>query len=76
MDRHTSLCAYWCHRRQWGGLLLSGFSLGYALTPPWSIEELNDACFVARDHNGQQLACVYFRERLKEKPAVGRGGGS
>jgi hypothetical protein len=21
--------------------------------PPWSIEELNDACFVVRDHNGQ-----------------------
>ena len=23
--------------------------------PPWSVEEL-DACFVVRDHNGQQLA--------------------
>jgi hypothetical protein len=21
--------------------------------PPWSVEELNDACFVVRDHNGQ-----------------------
>jgi hypothetical protein len=45
----------------------------------------NDASFVVRDHDGQQLACVTFREsaerktfenRLKEKPAVGRGGGS
>ena len=27
--------------------------------PPWSVEEL-DACFVVRDHNGQQLAYVYF----------------
>jgi hypothetical protein len=29
--------------------------------PPWSIEELNDACFVVRDHDSQQLAYVYFR---------------
>ena len=27
--------------------------------PPWSIEEM-DACFVVRDHNGQQFAYVYF----------------
>jgi hypothetical protein len=27
--------------------------------PPWSVEEL-DECFVVRDHNGQQLAYVYF----------------
>ena len=27
--------------------------------PPWSVEE-QDACFVVRDHNGQQLAYVYF----------------
>jgi hypothetical protein len=30
--------------------------------PPWSIEELNNACFVVRDHDGQQLACVYFED--------------
>jgi hypothetical protein len=29
--------------------------------PPWSVEELH-ACFVVRDHNGQQLAYVYFEE--------------
>ena len=28
--------------------------------PPWSVEE-SDACFVARDHNGQQLARLYYR---------------
>jgi hypothetical protein len=28
--------------------------------PPWTVEEYNDACFVVRDHNGQQLAYVYF----------------
>jgi len=29
--------------------------------PPWTVEEL-DACFVVRDHNGQQLAYVYFED--------------
>jgi hypothetical protein len=29
--------------------------------PPWTGEEL-DACFVVRDHNGQQLAYVYFED--------------
>jgi hypothetical protein len=27
--------------------------------PPWSVEE-PDACFVVRDHSGQQLSYVYF----------------
>jgi hypothetical protein len=27
--------------------------------PPWSVDEL-EACFVVRDHNGQQLAYVHF----------------
>jgi hypothetical protein len=29
--------------------------------PPWFVEE-QDACFVVRDHNGQQLAYVYFED--------------
>jgi hypothetical protein len=29
--------------------------------PPWSVEE-QEACFVVRDHNGQQLVYVYFEE--------------
>jgi hypothetical protein len=29
--------------------------------PPWSVEE-QEARFVVRDHNGQQLADVYFDE--------------
>jgi hypothetical protein len=28
---------------------------------PWSVEEL-DACYVVRDHDGQQLAYVYFED--------------
>ena len=30
--------------------------------PPWTIEELNDACVVVIDSAGQQLAYVYFEE--------------
>ena len=29
--------------------------------PPWSVEE-QVVCFVVRDHNGQQLAYVYFED--------------
>jgi hypothetical protein len=29
--------------------------------PPWSVDEL-EARFVVRDHNGQQLAYVYFED--------------
>ena len=28
--------------------------------PPWSVEEMNDACFIVRDKNGHALAYVYF----------------
>ena len=34
--------------------------------PPW-FEELA-ACFVVRDHNGQQLAYVYFEEEPGRQP--------
>jgi hypothetical protein len=37
--------------------------------PPWSVEEL-DACFVVRDHNGQQLAYVYFEEEPGRRSAA------
>jgi hypothetical protein len=30
--------------------------------PPWSIEELNDACFIVIDSAGQKLAYVYFED--------------
>ena len=29
--------------------------------PPWTVEDLG-ACYVVRDHDGQQLAYVYFEE--------------
>ena len=30
--------------------------------PPWTVEEYNDACFIVRDNDGQQLGYVYFEE--------------
>jgi len=37
--------------------------------PPWSVEEL-DARFVVRDHNGQQLAYVYFEDEPGRQSAA------
>ena len=28
--------------------------------PPWSVDELNDACLIVTDGAGQKLAYVYF----------------
>jgi spore germination protein YaaH len=37
--------------------------------PPWSAEE-QEACFVVRDHNGQQLAYVYFEDEPGRRSAA------
>jgi len=37
--------------------------------PPWTVEE-QDACFVVRDHDGQQLAYVYFEEEPGRRSAA------
>ena len=37
--------------------------------PPWSVEE-SDACFVVCDHNGQQLAYVYFEDEPGRRSAA------
>jgi hypothetical protein len=38
--------------------------------PLWTIEELNDACFVVSDANGQKLAYVYFEEEPGRRAAA------
>ena len=37
--------------------------------PPWSVEE-TEACFIARDANGQALAYVYFEEEPGRRAAA------
>jgi hypothetical protein len=38
--------------------------------PPWTVEELNDACFVVIDSAGQKLAYVYFEEEPGRRAAT------
>ena len=38
--------------------------------PPWSLEELNDACFVVKDSNGQALAYVYYEDEPGRRSAA------
>jgi DNA-directed RNA polymerase specialized sigma24 family protein len=37
--------------------------------PPWSLEELNEACFIVQDSNGQQLAYVYYEDEPGRRAA-------
>jgi len=38
--------------------------------PQWSIEERNNACFIVRDHDGQQLVYVYFEDEPGRRSAA------
>ena len=37
--------------------------------PPWTIDEMNNACFIVRDKNGQQLGYFYYEQETE--PAHG-----
>ena len=38
--------------------------------PPWTVEELNDACFIVSDSAGQKLAYVYFEDEPGRRSAA------
>jgi hypothetical protein len=38
--------------------------------PPWSIEEHNNPCFIAKDATGQALAYFYFEEEPGRRAAA------
>ena len=38
--------------------------------PPWTIEEMNNACFIVRDKNGQALGYFYFEEESGRRTAA------
>jgi len=38
--------------------------------PPWTIEEMNGACFIVRDKNGQALGYFYFEEEPGRRAAA------
>jgi hypothetical protein len=52
-----------------GDILLCLMSDTRRFPPPWSVEE-QEACFVVRDHNGQQLAYVYFENEPGRRSAA------
>ena len=38
--------------------------------PRWTIDEMNDACFIVRDKNGQALGYFYFEEEPGRRAAA------
>jgi hypothetical protein len=38
--------------------------------PPWTVEEMNNACFIVRDKNGQRLGYFYFEEEPGRRTAA------
>ena len=38
--------------------------------PPWIIDEMNAACFIVRDRNGQALGYFYFEDEPGRRAAA------
>jgi endo-1,4-beta-D-glucanase Y len=38
--------------------------------PPWTFDEVNDACYVVRDHNGFAVAYIYFESEPGRRAAA------
>ena len=40
------------------------------LSPPWTIDEANNACFIVRDATGQALGYFYFEDEPGRRSAA------
>jgi hypothetical protein len=58
------------HARARRVALISAMPPPRRLTPPWSIDERNDACFVVNDATGQALAYFYFEDEPGRRAAA------
>jgi len=38
--------------------------------PPWTVDEMNNVCFIVRDKNGQQLGYFYFENESGRRTAA------
>jgi hypothetical protein len=38
--------------------------------PPWTVDEMNDVCFIVRDKNGQQLGYFYYEQEAGRRMAA------
>jgi hypothetical protein len=38
--------------------------------PPWSVEELDDTCFIVKDSAGRKLTYVYFEDEPRRQSAA------
>jgi hypothetical protein len=73
-ERESLLSAGECHCAR---LASSVSELSYSpmpdarrFPPPWTIDEMNDACFIVRDRNGQTLGYFYFEEEPGRRAAA------
>jgi hypothetical protein len=53
--------------------MIAGAARRRRFPPPWTIEEMNDACFIVRDKNGQALGYFYFEDEPGRRAHQGRG---
>ncbi len=38
--------------------------------PPWTVDEMNDVCFIVRDKNGQGLGYFYYENESGRRTAA------
>ena len=55
-----SRCSGTPNAKRFGVLSVLAARTARRFPPPWSVDEMNNACFIVRDANGQALGCFYF----------------